>query len=145
MPLNSSHLHHSIVDIIREIPTDREDAPDYPYQTKVDMYDNRCSGCGFCRVEVYPSDVYNVEPIIFNNSKEAVVCARKHGYRINRTCEYPADVQTRSDGKAIYPTLTEIISNTCDLWDIEKISSLIPPDDSHIIELINLLKINAEE
>ena len=145
MPLNSSHLHHSVIDIIREIPMDREVAPDYPYQTKVDMYDSRCSGCGFCRIEVCPSDIYDAKPIVFNNSKDAVEYARMYGHRINRTCEYPPDVQTRN-GKSIYPTLTEIISNTCDLWDVEKISSYtFKQDDEEIIKLIKLLEVNAEK
>lgn len=143
MPLNSSHLHHSVIDIIREIPIDREVAPDYPYQTKVDMYDSRCSGCGFCRVEVYTSEVYNAKPVIYHNSQEAIDFARMHGYRINRTCEYPFDTHSRN-GKPIYPTLTEIISNTCDFWDESKIPSVDEEDEINIIELLKLMETNAE-
>ena len=146
MPLNSSNIHFSVINIIREIPLDRESAPEYPYQTKVDMYDEKCSGCGFARIEVYPSDIYNAKPLIFHTSSEAIKFARVHGHRINRTCDYPFDMQKRN-GKTIYPSLTEIVSNTCDLWDIDKIISEIEniPDDALILELIKSIRTNGEE
>ena len=125
---------------------DREIAPDYPYQTKVDMYDNKCSGCQFTRIEVYPSDViYNIKPVVFNDVQKAIAYARLHGFRINRTCEYPYDINFHND-KPIYPTLTEIVSNTCEFWDAEKMSYFTQEDNNsvNIVELIEQIP-NAEK
>ena len=144
MPLSSQHLHHSVISIIRDIPMDKESAPEYLYQTKVEMYDERCSGCGFARIEVYPSDVYNAKPVIFHKSQEAIDSARLHGHRINRTCEYPFDTLYRNK-KPMYPSLTEIISNTCTFWDMDIPTSPEEIDIMAITELIKLMKADGEE
>lgn len=138
MPLNSSHLSDAVIGIIRDIPTDKESARDYQYQTKVDIYDIRCSGCGFARIELYNSDMYNAKPIkIVRTAEEAVHLAQRHGFRVVRTCEYPFDVKVKNN-VFIYPTLTEIISNTCELWNAEKfLPQETDNENLNIIELIN--------
>ena len=138
MPLNSSHLHHSVIEILRDMPLDKESSSETTYQTKVELYDARCSNCGFARIELYNSDMYNAKPIkILRDANEAVHLAQRHGYRITRTCEYPFDINFRGN-KPIYPTLTEIISNTCELWNPEKFISLENQEENlNIIVLIN--------
>lgn len=88
-----------------------------PLQTKVKIYDNKCSNCGFARIEVIDASG-NI--MLFKNIEKAISEAQSGGYKgikeINRTCEYPGNI-INSDYGDIYPTLNEIIINTCRLWN----------------------------
>ena len=93
---------------------------DLLYETKVDIYDKKCSGCGFCRVEVLSHNVKNV----FNDVHSALDSLSKMSsiWTVNRSCDYPTNVIDRN-GNPRYPTLTEIVSNTCVFWDAKNIPS----------------------
>jgi len=79
------------------------------YMTKVGLYDAKCGACGFNRIEVKDK--------VFHNVQEAIMFAIETNNDIVRTCEYPGNVFLDHDGNDVYPSLTEIIINTCLLWD----------------------------
>jgi len=114
MPLNNLRISDATTESIRAIPLDQESLRhcDYTYQTKVDIYDKKCgSGCEFCRIEV---DCLN-QIKIFNNSAEAIAYCARSGHRMERLCEYPGDIR-EVHNKVIYPSVTEIVVNTCQFW-----------------------------
>ena len=98
MPLNNKHLLPSVINIIREIPMDRESAPkDYPYQTKVDIYDKMCANCPFARIEIYPHNLLNVKPIVVKDINTATDLVMRNDGRLIRSCEYPFDITEKNN------------------------------------------------
>jgi len=124
MPLSSNHLSSSIITTLREIPKDNESLPNqnYPYQTQVSIYDDKCGGCGYVYIEAQPSASWHdaKEKKIFRNIKDAINYASQHRCFLKRSCCYPSDVFPKN-GDFIYPSLIEIISNTCKFWDSENL------------------------
>lgn len=117
--LDNKQLSESIIDHLKMLPNSTSTLRDLPRESKVEIYDNNCGGCGFCRVEVHTLKGVH----IFNNVKDAIDIAESGGYRgisdIKRTCSYPGNVEI-VNGEEYYPTLTEIIMNTCRLWSDRK-------------------------
>lgn len=114
MPLSNSRLTESITDTFKAIPLDADALKhcDYTYQTKVDIYDNKCGkGCGYCRIEV---DCLK-EIKVFHNTDEAIAFCVHTGYKMQRLCEYPSDI-VEVHGRLVYPNVTEIVINTCRFW-----------------------------
>lgn len=116
MPLDSSKLTEGISNGLREMPYDIK--YDLPYPTKVDMYDSKCSGCGFARIEVVTIPMEKMG--IFNKIEDALFFAQGKSVKINRLCSYPVDVD-HVFNEVRYLTLTEIICNTCQFWNINKL------------------------
>ena len=52
----------------------------------------------------------------FHNVDNAIAFSIKHGGCVSRTCEYPTNVLETINNEKIYPTVTEIVCNTCDFW-----------------------------
>ena len=128
MPLNNQHLTLDLQNFLKEIPLD-EPCNDVPYQTKVGIYDDKCSDCGFALIIAYSSEESSdqrTKRIPFNNVESAIAYARANGCNLKRTCTYPNDIVTHNNN-GVYPTLQEIVSNTCQFWNIEKMN--IPSDD----------------
>lgn len=125
MPLDSGGLTRSTIEILCAIPLDKESCKDLyiPYQTKVSIYDNNCKNCGFVRVEAHSSKDDKLLTKIFKNIDEAIDHASKKTAILIRTCDYPSDVDIRGTEK-IYPTLTEIVTNTCIFWNQDRMGSI---------------------
>lgn len=102
MPLDNKKLSEEIIECLHGLA----------YEDKVKVYDRRCSGCEFMRVEVGDVVVHTIQ--------EAIDIAQMTGAEINRSCEYPSDIEI-AYGKEQYPSLTEIVTNTCRFWDIHNI------------------------
>jgi len=135
MPLDSRTISTSIRESLISIPFDNPDDNSYlPYQTKVSIYDEKCSGCGFARIEV----VTTQKVLLFNDIISAIDYVSKYSGIIKRSCEYPTDVLT-AHGQSIYPSLTDIITNTCRFWDSNKME--VEPEP----EIIPYWEINGEE
>ncbi|MHB8362884.1 MAG: hypothetical protein ACYDBX_04675 [Patescibacteria group bacterium] len=146
MPLNSSHLDDDVIKTLQEIPEDDECFIDerhsslelMPYQTKVQIYDEKCGGCGFVRVDVLHYNPDSEKKIVFNDINKAIEYATRNNCKINRTCSYLYNRLTRN-GKHIYPTLSEIVSNTCEFWNKEKLTSMT--EDEEFVEIDEVEKI----
>ena len=118
MPLCSEHLPEETVKFLTEMPLDKSClTDDIPYQTKVEIYDTKCSGCGFARIILH-----NKRGQIFtsNNINEILIKAINISDIIVRSCSWPEDISI-VNGKPVYPTVTEIVSNTCKFWREEKL------------------------
>lgn len=136
MPLNSSHLPDSVLAILRELPEDKDHCDVIPYQTKVQIYDTKCKRCQFLRIEAQPENSWNGNHIkVFDNIEAAIQHATFKSCRLKRQCSYPHDIVKRN-GKNIYPNLTEIVSNSCEFWNENKIYDDIN-ETSNFIELDN--------
>jgi hypothetical protein len=105
---------------LNKIPLDNEarSGCNIPLETKIEIYDRKCAGCGFIRVEVETRSAL----MIFNNVVEAVLLAQRTGGDINRTCDYPGDVEMIHN-IVVRPSLSEIISNTCRFWRKEGVEA----------------------
>ena len=129
MPLCSLHLAEETKQYLREVPLNKDCiTDDIPYQTKVEIYDEKCSGCGFAKIMVsnrmgnrdnYTSDKINVR-FSTNIIELALKKAKNLGDSIIRTCEYPADIGW-SKSYPVYPSIHEIIGNTCKFWRESKL------------------------
>jgi len=117
MPLNSNHLTDDIIQTLRELPIDDvNDLP--PYQNQIALYDSKCNGCGFVRVEAHFSDgvLWNVNKMkVFDRIDDAISFATVNKCQLKRSCCYPSDT-LQKHRQPVYPTLAEIISNTCEFW-----------------------------
>lgn len=82
------------------------------YEAKINLYDKLCSGCGFARITVGGKKMRSLE--------EALHVARATGLDIERECEYPLDVIEGYDGKLIYPSVHDIVNNSCRFWNNEE-------------------------
>lgn len=102
MPLDNKKLPCQLVEMLYNLP----------YQDKVNIYDKRCSGCGFMRVEV--------GNVVVRSIQEAIDIAQMTGAEIVRTCEYPGDTEIIY-GEEQYPSLNDIVANTCRFWDLHNI------------------------
>src|SRR5574340_866753 len=98
MPLNSSHINSGVIETLRELPEDDECIIDekhaslelMPYQTKVQIYDEKCKGCGFMHIEAtHYNPLEGEKKIIFTNIDEAIEYASCHNCKIYRSCSYP--------------------------------------------------------
>lgn len=137
MPLNNSKLTKSIIEDLKGIPYDTK-YDNLPYPTKVDIYDSKCSGCGFARIEVVTIPLEKI--YVFNNIENALLSAQGKSVMIHRLCSYPSDVDKVFDEER-YVTLNEIICNSCEFWDMDKLR--IPSDsETEFIEIDTAEKVN---
>lgn len=110
MPLDNRKLSEEMETMLIGMPIDEECwrlSYELPHQTKVMIYDTKCSGCGFSRIEV--------DKRVFRDLDNAISYAQISGEDLIRTCDYPLDIQI-INGKEVYPSLTEIVINTCRFW-----------------------------
>lgn len=117
MPLCSQHLPPEVTEVLREMPLDNTCLEGIPYQTKIEVYDNKCSGCGFARVILKNK---RKKMIISNNVSEILKQAKNLNDIIVRSCAYPDDI-TYINGELIYPSIHEIVANTCKFWREDKL------------------------
>ena len=110
MPLDNRNLTPDMEEYLKGVPLDEEcwkQSYELPHQTKVMMYDTKCKGCGFMYIKV--------GELVLRSVEEAVRIAQMTNLDIERSCDYPEDIQIVS-GKEVYPTLTEIVINGCRFW-----------------------------
>ena len=134
MPLSNAHLPADVAKMLEEMPLDETclERSLMSYQTKVDMYDQKCSGCGFARIVVYTT-ASNNKPVIFNKIEDALKHAKGLRDCVERTCSYPDDVMVINN-KVMHPSVSEIVANTCMFWREKRLN--IPPDDgTNFIEI----------
>lgn len=140
MPLDSQRLPKDTRNYLHELPIDDECKNDVDYQTKIGLYEQNCKDCGFSKVilSTYTDDgrqritVFEGAGAV-NRANEMV---GKYRCNMERTCTYPLDITTKNDKEEL-PTLSEIISNTCQFWHIGKLN--IPADkDTAFIEVEEL-------
>ena len=113
MPLCNNHLPPETQEYLREMPLDKSCiSNDIPYQTKVETYDLKCSGCGFARIILKNQ---RRESLVSNDINEILSKAINISDTIIRSCSFPDDIRYIND-KPIYPTVDEIVSNTCKFW-----------------------------
>jgi len=140
MPLNSQHLPEGTVRNLDEIPIDSEanQYSDVPYQTKTEIYDKKCSGCGFARIIVR---FYN-KAFVFNSIDKALTFAlsKVKTPHIERSCSYPADV-IKLNNTHRYPSLSEIVKNGCSFWNPKMIPS---PDEATEFNEISIFQLSEK-
>ncbi len=113
MPLCQNHLPPETKEFLKEMPFDKSCISDeIPYQTKVETYDLKCSGCGFARIILRNK---RSELFVSNDINEILDKAINISDTIIRSCAFPDDVKYIND-KPAYPTVDEIVSNTCKFW-----------------------------
>jgi len=111
MPLDNRNLSSDIEEYMKGIPLDEECwrlSYELPHQTKVMIYDSKCKGCGFMHIQV--------GEVVLRSVEEAVVMAQMTNADIERSCDFPDDIQI-INGEEVKPTLTEIVINGCRWWD----------------------------
>lgn len=118
MPLDNKKYGADVYGILRELPEDREAGGEVPYQTKVEVYDSKCQNCQFKMVIVEDTKGHQKE---FEDLFVAIKYATIKNYKIIRSCKYPLDIQYMFD-KPVYPSLTEIVSNSCQFWNVDKLN-----------------------
>jgi len=134
MSLNSTNKE--LYNYLREIPLDKDSLPEQPlmpYQTKVQIYDSKCSDCGFAKILIEEKNTANQSVIVreFYNIQDAINYASIHRCMLIRTCTYPFNLTYIHD-KPVYPTITDIVTNTCQFWNIDKMNI---PTDTEFIEI----------
>jgi hypothetical protein len=151
MPLNNT-FRADTEKFLRELPFDREclNTQDVTYQTKVDIFDRKCSGCGYARIEVLAK---GRDVVRFNRSDEAVSFALQNRYGhpiIDRGCAYPPDIAI-VNGKERCLTLSEIVTNGCQFWKEETLhifddaeTEFIEIEMVRVIELVELREMSGE-
>lgn len=125
MPLDNKNLTPEMQELLIGLPLDEEcwrKSYELPHQTKVMIYDTHCINCGFKRLTVGDFKI--------NSLDKAISVAQALGAKLNRSCEYPGDIQI-VNGKEVYPTLTEIVINGCRFWRKENIEG---EDDEYNME-----------
>lgn len=80
------------------------------YQDKVNIYDRKCRGCGYIYIKVGNRILRSIE--------EAIDISAYTGLDITRSCDYPDDVEEHH-GEIVYPSLTEIVCNGCQFWNMK--------------------------
>jgi len=129
MPLNSQHLSKDVQDYLRELPQDKECVDEIYYQTKIEIYEQHCNGCGFARIILTSSDMRGRSKVRVFDGPSAIADANvvigERRCDVARTCTYPNDMSAKNN-KEEHPTLNEIVSNTCQFWNMDKLN--IPPD-----------------
>jgi len=123
LPLCSQHLPTEVQEVLREMPLDPSCLEDIPYQTKIQVYDEKCSGCGFARIVLMNRrkgvDKFNII-IQSNNINEVLSQAKNLNDIIVRSCAYPDDI-CYTNNKPVYPSVSEIVANTCKFWRESKL------------------------
>lgn len=146
MPLNSQHLSEWEIKELNEIPLDGEAVKyaDYPYQTKTDIYDKKCNGCGFAKITAIMKLPNSDKTVIkeFSNVEDAISLCTSSNATIDRSCSYPADV-TMANGKQKFPTLSEIVMNGCQFWK-KKFYDDIPKDEETEFIEIDITSLTSE-
>lgn len=146
MPLNSEYLPKDVRSFLHELPLDKECSSDIYYQTKVQIFENQCKDCGFVRIVLSTYGDDGRQKITIFNGIEAVSKANdlvnKYRCDIVRTCTYPQDITVKNNEEKL-PTLSEIVSNTCQFWHIEKLN--IPLDEETAFIEAEELQIKVEK
>lgn len=122
------------------LPIVQEHLHDLSYEEKVQIYDDRCNGCGFAQIRVANASS-NFRDFITNRIEEAVHVARMGDCFLERTCVYPPDMEVIYDNPIPIP-LTTIVSNTCAFWDVKKVDCY-SREKTEFIEVETLEKIDV--
>jgi len=145
MPLNSEKLPKDVRNFLHELPLDRECLDDIYYQTKIEIYEKNCGDCGFAQIVLFTNSEDGRQKIkTFEGAGligKAVDFMSKNTCSIIRTCTYPNDLNIKNDAVQS-PTLSEIVSNTCQFWHIGKLD--IPPDEETAFIEVEELQIKVE-
>lgn len=123
MPLCSQHLPNEVQEVLREMPLDPTCLEDIPYQTKIQVYDEKCSGCGFARIILMNrrKGIGRFNIIVESNNIDEILCEAKNlNDIIVRSCAYPDDI-SYINNKIVYPSVNEIVANTCHFWRENKL------------------------
>lgn len=146
MPLNSGHLSKDVRNFLHELPLDKECSSDIYYQTKVEIFERECKDCGFVRIILSTFSNDGRQRIITFDGAEAVEKTNdmvgKFRCDVIRTCTYPQDITTKNNEEEL-PTLSEIVSNTCQFWHVEKLN--IPKDEETAFIEAEELQIKVEK
>ena len=146
MPLNSEYLPKDVRSFLHELPLDKECCKDIYYQTKVEIFERECKDCGFVRIILSTFGDDGRQKVTVLNGVGAVEGANYllNNYRCDviRTCTYPQDITIKNDKEEL-PTLSEIVSNTCQFWHIEKLN--IPLDEETAFIEAEELQIKVEK
>jgi len=132
MPLNSSHLKDETVKQLEKTPYHSNDDG---YQSKCQIFDAKCGKCGFRLYQItfsnYAVDAGDRVVEVFSADEAASICGRDAYVSMERVCSYPGDTRIRH-GKVVYPSLNEIIKNTCEFWREPKLNI---PVETEFIEI----------
>lgn len=146
MPLNSEHLPKDVRSFLHELPLDKECSNDIYYQTKVEIFEKHCKDCGFVRIILSTFGDDGRQRIATFDGVGAVGKTNdlvgKYRCDITRTCTYPQDTTIKNNEEKL-PTLSEIVSNTCQFWHIEKLN--IPLDEETAFIEAEELQIKVEK
>ena len=130
MPLNSELLPKDVRNYLHELPLDKDCSDDVYYQTKIEVYEKYCKDCGFSKIVLSTTSGDGRQRVNILEGIGAVDKANdlvgKYKCDVKRTCTYPQDITIKNDEEEL-PTLSEIVSNTCQLWHIERLN--IPADE----------------
>jgi len=124
MPLNRSNINE-----INEYMSTLD------YQSRVNIYDQKCNGCGFASIMLYNNSKNN-KVYVTNRLEEAIHLARAYDLIIKRGCCYP------NDGDK-FITLNEIVTNGCDFWNESKVISY-SLEETEFIEVENVEDLDVE-
>lgn len=145
MPLNSEKLPKDVRNFLHELPLDKECSEDIYYQTKVEIYEKNCKDCGFSQIVLSTRSTDGRQGLKVYEGVGAVDKAvdfmKSNSCDITRTCTYPNDLNVCNDAVQS-PTLSEIVSNTCQFWHVEKLD--IPPDGETAFIEVEELQIKVE-
>jgi len=86
LPLCSQHLPAEVREVLREMPLDPTCLEEVPYQTKIEVYDTKCSGCGFARVILMNrrKGVGRFNIIAKSNDVKEILCRAKNLMMLKR-------------------------------------------------------------
>jgi hypothetical protein len=134
MPLDRHGKSQDALNKMHDFPLDEEARYNCDYTTKTQIYDSKCSGCGFAYIVAKSAD-QTVR--IFKDIKNANIfntgCSP-----LERSCEYPSDI-TIQNNKEKLPSLSEIISNGCQFWNEDRLDIA----DGEFIEVENVNEFNG--
>lgn len=122
--LDNKKISPSLLSALRNIPNeDFTRKRHLTRETKILIYDRNCGKCGFKRIAVnIDGKITEHKTILDAISYLSMNGNYNGGCEIIRSCSYPGNVES-TDEEIIYPTITEIVMNTCRLWNPINIES----------------------
>lgn len=118
--LDNKNISGLVCQSFRDIPIDNITSRKHMIrESKIKIYDRNCGECGWKYIAVSLNDDIRECKTV----QEAIDLISKYGIKnceIIRSCCYPGNIIDSDDGP-IYPTITEIVMNTCRLWKITNI------------------------
>jgi hypothetical protein len=129
MPLDRRGKTDDALNQMHHFPEDEDARYNSDYTTKIKLYDNKCSGCGFAYIVAKSADG---TCRVFRDIKNAMIFNTSNATLL-RSCEYPSDIIIQNNKERL-PSLCEIISNGCQFWN----ELTIDTSDGEFIELENI-------